>query len=84
VSNYAFSGCSKLTDEDIADVEFEPAYNGTSLMCERAFSNTKFTEITLSPNTTEIPTSMFENCSELETVNNLNPQKITSLGSKCF
>lgn len=83
VSTFAFLNCSKLTDEDIVDVEFEPAYDGTVLRGERAFQGTKFTEITLSPNTTEIPISMFEDCSELETVNNLG-SNITQYRNRCF
>lgn len=83
VSSYAFQDCSKLTDEDIADVEFEPAYNGTSLTGEAAFRNTKFTEIALSPNTTKIPKYMFQSCSNLETVNGLG-SNITFYGDRCF
>lgn len=84
VSTNAFYNCSKLTDEDIADVEFEPAYEGTNLRGSNAFEKcSSLTEITLSSNTTEIPVKMFINCSNLETVNGLG-SNITKYHGQCF
>ena len=83
VSNQAFYNCSKLPDEDIADVEFEPAYEGTTLRGGNAFESTNFTEITLSSNTTKIPAKMFWNCSNLKTVNGLG-SNITGYNNQCF
>lgn len=83
VSNEAFYNCSKLPDEDIADVEFEPAYEGIHLRGESAFGGTNFTEITLSPNTTIVPYRMFAECSNLETVNGLG-SNITQYYGGCF
>lgn len=83
IANLAFGYCSKLSDEDIANVEFEPAYNGTTLTGTEAFVGTNFTEITLSSNTTKIPARMFQGCSNLETVNGLG-LNITYYSSQCF
>ena len=83
VSSAAFQNCSKLSDEDIADVEFEPAYNGTTLMGGEAFAGTNFTEITLSSNTIVLPSKIFYGCSNLETVNGLG-SNITNYCAQCF
>lgn len=82
ISSNAFYNCSKLPDEDIANVEFEPAYNGTTLMGVEAFAGTNFTEITLSSNTTSIPSKCFNGCSNLETLTGL--QNVTNYGAQCF
>ena len=83
IGNDALKNCSKLTDSVIENVVFEPMLDSNGYKTAGgALAGTNFKEVTLSSNTTELPSQFFYLCKNLETVNGL--QNITDYGSQCF